>query len=261
MKQSVWRVIAGACVLAGLGAASAPATAQTAEVKEKPRMYTYESFWVIPRARWGEMEKDNAAANQKILAPALADGTLLGYGDDASLVHTADGPTDDSWWQASSMAALMKVLDTFYKTGSATSPVLQSSTKHWDGIYVSRFYNWKAGSWKGAYGRASSYKLRADAPPNAVETLSKSLFVPLFEKLLADGAIVEYEIDEEAIHTEAPDMFFIYFLAPTAEGLDKVNDAIREAAKNNPLIGPAIGSLIDYAPHRDQLLRANVTYK
>jgi hypothetical protein len=261
MSHSLWRVIAGVSVFAALGAATAPAPAQTPEVKEKPRMYTYESSWVIPRAHWGDMDKNNTGSNQKILTPALTDGTLLGYGDDESLVHTADGPTHDNWWQARSMAALLKVLDAFYKSGSTTSSVLLSSTKHWDGVYVSRFYNWKPGSWKGAYGRVSSYKLKADAPADAVETLSKNVFVPLLEKLLADGAIVEYEIDEETIHTESPDMFFIYILAPTAEGLDKFNEAVREGAKNNALIGPAFGSMVDSTPHRDELLRANATYK
>lgn len=261
MSQSMWRVIAGLAVLAALGAVTTPALAQTTEVKEKPRMYTYESFWVIPRARWGDMDKDNATSNQKILVPALGDGTLLGYGDDETLVHTADGPTHDNWWQASSMAALLKVLDAFYKGGGTTSGVLVSSTKHWDAVFESRYYNWKAGSWKGAYGRASIWKLKADAPADAVDILSKNLFVPLLEKLLAQGAIVEYEIDEETIHTESPDMFYVYILAPTADGLDKFNAAVQDGAKNNPLIGPSFGSMVDFAHHRDELLRANATYK
>lgn len=224
-------------------------------------MYTYDSSWVFPRARWADVDKDNAQSNQKILAPALSDGTLLGYGDDDNLVHTVDGPTHDNWFQASSMAGLMKVLDAFYKTGGATNALTISATKHWDEVFVSRFYNWKAGTWKGAYGRSSSYKLKADAPPNAVEMLSKNLFVPLFEKLLADGTIVEYEIDEETVHTQSPDSFFLYVLAPSAEGLDKLNEAIREAGSKNPLIGPALNSMIDFTPHRDQLWRANATYK
>lgn len=260
MSQSVWKVIAGVSALAALGAAATPTPAQTSEVKEKPAMYTYESSWVIPRAHWGEVDKQNASSN-KILAPALADGTLLGYGDDETLVHTAEGPTHDNWWQARSMAALLKVLDAFYKSGGTASPVLLSSTKHWDGVYVSRFYNWKAGSWKGAYGRASNWKLKADAPADAVEILSKNLFVPLLEKLLADGSIVEYEVDEETIHTESPDSFFVYILAPTAEGLDKFNQAVQEGLKNSPMLSPAFGSMINFAPHRDQLLRANATYK
>jgi hypothetical protein len=259
MRKSVWSVFAGVAALAALGAVAVPARAQMAEVKEKPRLYTYESFWVFPRARWADVDKDNAASTQKILAPALADGTVVGFGDDETLVHTTEGPTHDNWWQATSMAGLMKVLDAFYK--SANSPVILSSTKHWDEVYVSRFYNWHPGSWKGAYGHASTYKLKPDAPNDAVETLSKSLFVPLFEKLLADGAIVEYEIDEQTIHTESPDQFFIYYLAPTAEGLDRVNAAIGEAVKNNPLAGPAFGSMVDFSPHRDQLLRAGANYK
>jgi len=261
MNRSVWKVLAAVAVFGVLGTAPAPAPAQTTEVKEKPRMYTYESWWVLPRARWGDVDKENANSNQKILGPALADGTLLGYGDDETLVHTADGPTHDNWWQASSMAALLKVLDAFYRSGGTATPVLVSSTKHWDGVYESRFYNWKAGSWKRAYGRASTWKLKADAPADAVETLSKTLFVPLLEKLLAEGAIVEYEIDEETIHTESPDLFFVYIMAPTADGLDKFNAAVRDGAKSNPLIGPAFGSMIDFAAHRDQLLRANATYK
>lgn len=259
MNRSMWTALAVVSVFGVLGTPAAPA--QAAETKDKPRMYTYESSWVIPRARWGDMDKENAASNQKILAPALADGTLLGYGDDETIVHTTDGPTHDSWWQASSMAALLKVLDAFYKSGGAASPVLLSSTKHWDGVYESHHYNWKSGSWKGAYGRASSWKLKADAPADAVDILAKNLFVPLLEKLLADGAIVEYEIDEETIHTESPDKFFVYILAPTADGLDKFSAAIREGAKNNPLSGPAFGSMIDFTPHRDELFRSNVTYK
>ncbi len=30
------------------------------------------------RAHWADVDKDNATGNQKILAPALADGTLVG---------------------------------------------------------------------------------------------------------------------------------------------------------------------------------------
>jgi hypothetical protein len=261
MSRSVWRVIAVVAALAALGATAVPAAAQTGDMKEKPRLYTYESSWVFPRARWGDVDKDNAASNQKVLAPALADGTLVGYGDDENLVHTADGPTHDNWWQATSMAGLMKVLDTFMKGSSATNPLIQSSTKHWDQVFVSRFYNWKSGTSKGAYGHASSYKLKPDAPSDAVETLSKTLFVPFFEKLLANGTIVEYEIDEETIHTEAPDQFFIYYMTANAEGLDKVNAALREAVRENPLTGPAFGSMVDFTPHRDELVRSNATYK
>jgi hypothetical protein len=104
-------------------------------------------------------------------------------------------------------------------------------------------------------------RLKADAPNNAVETLSKNLFVPLLEKLLADGAILEYEVDTEAIHTDDPGTFWIVFIATNADGLDKFNAALRDASKKNPLNGPAIGSMVDFTPHRDYLAASTGTYK
>jgi hypothetical protein len=252
--------MAGIATLAVLGATATLAGAQTEEVKEKPRLYTYESQWTFPRAHWGDVAKDNAQSD-KVLAAAVANGSVVGYGNDEYLVHTADGFTHDNWWQSMSMAGLMSVLETFYKSPTTTSPLLVSATKHADQVLVSRYYNWKSGSWKNAYGHSSLYKFKSDAPNNALNTLSRTTFVPLLEKLLANGAIVEYEIDEEAIHTDSQDRFWIYYIAPDAAGLDKVNDAISEAVKGNPLIGPAIGSMLDSTAHRDSLLLGTVTYK
>jgi hypothetical protein len=238
----------------------APAGAQMSEVKEKPPMYSYVSNWAIPRAQWADMEK-SYAADLKILDPALANGTLVGYGNDVNLVHQPDGETHDDWWSAMSLAGVINVLDQFYKSGSVTSPVLASATKHWDTIYVSRYYNWQPGSWKGAFTYVASYKLKPDAPDDAIETLSKNLVAPLLEKMLADGTIHEYEIDTQALHTEAPGTFSIIYLAASAEGLDKVNAAIRESLKTHPLNGPAFASMVDYTAHRDYLVRTNATYK
>jgi hypothetical protein len=56
-------------------------------------------------------------------------------------------------------------------------------------------------------------------------------------------------------------MFVIDYLAPTAEGLDKVNAAIRAAVKSSPLNGQAFGSIVDYTKHRDSLTRTTATYK
>ena len=52
------------------------------------------------------------------------------------------------------------------------------------------------------------YKLKADAPNDAVDTLAKSAIVPMMEKMLANGTIVEYEIDTEADPHAAPGTFY-----------------------------------------------------
>jgi hypothetical protein len=248
------------CTLALAAVLAAPANAQMSEAKEKPPMYSYVGWWNIPRAQWAEMEKSDAA-DAKTLDKAMANGTIVAYGNDVNLVHQPDGYTHDDWWSAMSMAGLLNVLDQFYKSGSTTSPVNESATKHEDGIFVSRHYNWHSGSWKGLYTHGSSYKLKADAPNDAVDMLSNNLIVPLMEKMLADGAIHEYEIDTEAIHTQAPGTFWVFYIAANAEGLDKVNAALRDSLKASPLAGPGFGSMVDMTPHRDYLARTNATYK
>ena len=259
MNKKLWMIFAVVCTLAMLAAVAAPARAQD-EPKEKPPMYTYVGFWNIPRPQWADMEKNNAA-DQKILDKAIADGSIVGYGNDLNLVHQADGITHDDWWSAMSMAALMNTLDKFYKAGTPTSPVLASATKHSDDIFMSRYYNWRAGSYKGAYTRVASFKLKPEAPANAVENLSKTVFVPLLEKLLADGTIVEYEIDTETVHTVDPGNFWIEFIAPNADGLDKFDAALRGANKSNPMLGPGFASLVDFGVHRDYLSSTTATYK
>jgi hypothetical protein len=216
--------------------------------------------WNIPRAQWADMDKNNAA-DQKILEKALADGSVVSYGYDLTLAHTPDGTTHDDWWSSMSMAALLNVLDRFYKSGTPTSPVLASATKHSDGIFVSQHYNWRPGTYKGACTRVEYYKLKADAPEHAIETISKHLIVPILEKLLTDGSLIECEIDTEAIHTEGPGAFWVDVISPNADGLDKLNTALRDAAKTNPLNGPALDSMVEMAARRDSLSTSTVTYK
>jgi hypothetical protein len=260
IKKNWCGLFALAFVVALVAVIAAPAAAQMSEVKEKPPMYSYVSDWAIPRAQWGDMEKADAA-DQKLMKDAFAAGTIVAYGSDANMVHTADGYTHDGWWSAMSVAGLLNVLEQEYKSGSPTAPVYVSATKHEDGIYVSRFYNWHSGSWKGVYTRVAIFNLKPDAPNNAVDELSKNLFVPLFEKMLADGSIHEYEVDTEEIHTDDPNTFSVVMVAASADGLDKFDAAIASLAKTNPMVGPAIGSMVDFSKHRDYLMRSNVTFK
>jgi hypothetical protein len=260
MNRKLWKVFAGLCVLAMSAVWVLPVSAQMSEVKEKPPMYSYVAFWTLPRSQWAEMAKSNIA-NAKILDKAMANGTLVGYGDDENLIHGGDAPTHDGWWSAMSMAGVLNVLDQFYKAGNPTSPVLASATNHWDNIYVSRYYNWHSGTWKDLYTHGSLYKLRPDAPSDAVDLLSKNLIAPLMEKLLADGTIHEYEIDTEAVHTQSPGAFWVFYLAANADSLDKVDAAIRDTLKAGPLSGPAFSSVTDSSEHRDYLVRASATYK
>jgi hypothetical protein len=248
-----------ACALAMSGFASFAAHAQNDEGK-KPRMYTYYSSWAIPRAKWADMEKASNAET-KSMDKAVSSGSIVGYGDDETVVHQEDGITHDGWFSSMSMAGILNTLNDAMQSGSTVTSVYQSATKHADQVFVSRYYNWKPGSYKGAYTRTSLYKLKDSAPDDAVDVLAKNYVVPTMEKLLADGTIVEYEIDEQVVHTDSPALFFIDFITTSAEGQDKVAKALMEARRANPLAGPAFESWTDYSAHRDFLVRGNATYK
>ena len=260
MNRRSCSIFAALCALALSSLCILPASAQNAEVKEKPPMYSYLSNWQIPRAHWGDMVKSDDA-DRPILDKALADGTIIGYGSDVNLVHRPEGYTHDDWWSSMSMAGLLKVLDQMYSSGNADLPVLEASTKHEDQVLTSRYYNWHSGSYKNAFVQVAFYQLKEHAPDDAVEFLSKNLIAPFLEKLLADGTIVEYEIDTEAIHTDAPGGFAIVWVSTNAEAVDKGNAGLRETMKAQPLGSPAFLSMIDFSKHRDELWRGNGVFK
>lgn len=248
-----------ACALGMVGFVTIAARADDGGDAKKPPMYTLYSSWAIPRAKWADMEKSNGA--DKVTEHALAAGTIVGYGNDETIVHQEDGVTHDAWHSAMSMAAVLNTLNDIMQTGSTTTSVFQSATKHTDQFLESRYYHWKSGSWKGAYTRTAIYKLKEGAPDDAIDTMAKQFIVPLMEKLLADGTIIEYEIDEEALHTQSPALMSVDFITPTTEGQDKVMKAIEDDAHAKPLLGAALGAWIDFSAHRDVLVRGNVTYK
>jgi hypothetical protein len=260
MQKRCLGVFAGVCALMLAGLWASPSHAQQKmEMKEKPPMFSYVANWEVTRDNWKAMEKEQANDAGR-MQKFLADGTIVAFGSDVNLVHQENQPTHDGWWSSMSMAGLLKVLAAEKASGAAEAPVYAAS-KHHDDIYVSRYYNWKSGSFTNGYTRAAIWKLKADAPHDAVKQLSDGLLVPMLEKLLADGAIYEYEIDTQAVHTGDPDYFAVVAIANGPEGLDKYQAAVREANEANPLAGPAFGSWIDGSAHRDELDLTSASYK
>lgn len=258
MTQRWFSTFLGLSGLLALSLAALPSHAQS--VQPKAPMYSYVANWQVPRAHWGDVAQSNAAT-KTVLDKAIADGTLVGYGADENVVHTPDGETHDSWWSSMSMAGILKAREQLFSAGVPNSPALDTATKHWDNVYVSRYYNWHSGSFKGAYTEASTYQLKSDAPADAVDVLAQNIIVPALEKLLADGALLEYEIDQSEIHTEAPGTFTIVSISAGPDGIDKLDAAIADSVKSHPLISPAFTSMTKASGHRDELLSSEGAWK
>jgi len=250
------RIMQFTFVLCALAIAALLATTAWTQspTKEKPPMYTYVSEWAIPRAMWGDYVKAEAATGES-MNKLVADGTLLSCGSFSVLNHQEGAPTHGSWFSASSIANLMKVLEGLRSQPDATGPIFAAS-KHWDYIFESRDYNSHPGSFKNGYLRVGNWKYKGGASdPDG--KIMKATMVALLEKLLADGALHSYSIDEESVHSRNPDWFSVAIVANGAEGIDKFNAAIDEDEKKNPAGWAGFGSLLDTEGHRDFLARVD----
>jgi len=153
------------------------------------------------------------------------------------------------------MANLMKFLEGLRNAPGATAPVLAAS-KHWDYIVSSTIHNSHSGTFTNGYLRVGRWPAKAGSNDPDGKIL-KATIATILEKLLADGVLHSYSIDEETVHSEDPGTMFVVFVANGAEGLDKFNAAIDDLRKNNPTALAAYGTLIDAHGHRDTLARVN----
>ena len=230
-----------------------PAMAQSAAA-EKPAVYTYVSEWAVPRAMWADFKKEDDT-DMDALKKAMADGTIISYGSFAVLNHQEGSPTHGSWFSATSMANLMKVLEGVRSAPGATAPVLAAS-KHWDYILSSTEHNGHAGTFTNGYLRVARWPARAGgSDPDG--KIQRATMVSILEKLFAAGALHSYTIDEEVVHSDEPGTTFVVLVANGAEGLDKFDAAIEDMRKNNPVALAAYSSLIDAHGHRDTLAHVN----
>ena len=260
MRNRILRICVVVCLCTAvvIGLSEQKASAQAAAA-EKPVVYTYVAEWAVPRAMWADYDKQEAATAEN-LKKLVADGTLVSFGSFAVVNHQEGSATHGSWFSASSMANLLKVLDGLRTAGSATSPVF-SASKHWDFILSSRDYSSHTGTFTNGYLRVATWvgKEGANDPGGKIE---KASMVALLEKLLADGALHAYTIDRETIHTTNPNTFFVVLVTNGAEGLDKFNAAVEEMGKNNPIALAAFRSLLADSGHTDVLAKvATATYK
>ena len=234
-----------------VAAAGAPLRAQSNDQGKAP-VYTYIAEWAVPRAQWADMVKIDDQ-ERSLMEKMAADGTILGYGTFASLIHHEGEPTHGSWFSAASVGKVMKALEAVYAQGTTTAPV-QAASKHWDFILVSRAHNGRSGKYDGAYLSGASWDVKP-GEGRAFRDLINSRLVPVFEKLLADGSVVSYSVDTEEYHTENPGRVSLIYTTADASGLDKVDQALEAAFSKDTEIGPAVQTLTDGKEHRDFLLR------
>jgi len=248
-KRTIWFV--GFLTLY-LAMAAGPLQAQMG-APAKPPIYIYVSSWAVPRAQWPDMTKIDDL-DKPVLEKLVADGTLIGYGSYTNLIHQEGEPTHGSWFTATSEGNLLKGLEALYAHPGSTDAPVEGASKHWDQILTGEVYNSKPGTSSGGYLTWSRWQVKP-GQMHAYAELNKKVFVPILEKLLAEGSITSYGELHEDYHQDKLGRVFDYFTVPDAASLDKANKAFDDALEGNPALLDAFRSLTEPEGHRDFLTR------
>ena len=231
----------------------------SAQSSEKPTQYTYVSEWAVPRAMWGDYLKGDAA-DVDLMKKGVADGVITGFGTFAVLNHQEGEATHGTWFNATSIANLLKFLEVLRNAPGATDAPLAAS-KHWDYVLQSHDYADHAGTFTNGILRVGRWAPRPGSS-DADGKIMKATMVTLLDKLLADGALHSYTIDTETIHTAPVGTIFIVIVANGGEGIDKFDAALEAAEKSNPSGWAGAIGLLDEKGHSDTLGRVGtMTHK
>jgi hypothetical protein len=223
------------------------------EIKAQPPMYSYIAVWNIPEDQW-EKRKDQAEEAKKILDKAIDNDTIFSYGYDRNPLH-------DTFWLSMSKEGFETVRDQFQKIGITKVHAKEDAKVMPASILVSHYYNCKTIRCENSYVHVGIYKIRPDAPNDAVDQLSKNFFGPVLEKMLNRGAIFEWETDVYDNPKDSPGTFLIAYLSEKAEDLEKTHKAVQERLKSNLPNGPALDSIIDMKAITDVVVRSYAVYK
>ncbi len=77
-----------------------------------------------------------------------------------------------------------------------------------------------------------------------------------YDELLANGTILAYEVSFQYVHTEDPRYRYVWYIAPSADAVDKVNEAYTAVfEKEAPAIFAALSAVAIRSEHRDVFRR------
>ena len=228
-----------------------PGSAAVAQ-DQAPTIHTFVAEWNIPRDQWGAYLDFNEKSIRPVLERLSSDGTLIGWGNFATVVHSAGGPTHGTWFTANSVAEIEKArLELIQVAGSPVT----ATAPHWDFLLRSDMYGARSAGPTSGYLYVNTVRLR----PGKVqdwEDLWNKYSKPIFEQLVSDGTLLAYLVDVEDVHTDNPYNRYVVTVSPSADAEDKMNAAFEAAAaqrseEERRAIGDAFTAATDREAHRD----------
>jgi len=224
------------------------ATAQQPE----PPVYTFVALWNVPRAQWAEFTAFWEKNARPVLDRLQADGTIIGYGSFASVVHTEEGYTHGNFWETTSIAAVERALGELLKLPPNPATL---GARHRDRLQRSLIYKARSAGPTSGYVWAGTTKVQPGKGREWRELWEKYA-KPTYDELLANGTISRYVVEVEHVHTEDPGWRFIVYVAPNAEAVDKVRAAFvalgeKRSSEENRAISDAFAEVTVAGAHWD----------
>ena len=205
---------------------------------------------------------------QPVLDKLKAEGTVVAWGVDVPVYHRQGGASHSVWWTVPNYAALEKV-------ASARREVQQKMTaaelqeffgltepdKHLDFLFRT-----SAGKSRAAPAGTLPYTriiLNRVQPGKADEyrQVWEKYFKPVYERLLADGSVLAYSLEQEAQYSMEPEWRWTVVTLPNLAALDKVTAAFdaedeRRSPQERSMLTGQLSSTTVPGTRRDFLLRA-----
>ncbi len=210
-----------------------------------------------PRAQWANFVDFNEKNGKPVLDKLLADGTIIGYGTYATIVHQEERETHGTWFEATSIANLEKALGELLKL--PPNPAIIAGAKHHDILLRSPLHRSKTARGTNGYLWVSSTQLQPGKGQEWRELFDKYT-KPVYEELLANGIILAYWIDVEQVHTDNPNWRHVVYLTANADAIGKVGAAFEAAGQKrgpdaNRGIARAFADITVAGAHRDYFAR------
>lgn len=201
-----------------------PCAAAQSDNASQPTVYTYVSWFAIPRANWQRYAQNTERTFVPVADKMVANGTILSYSTFENVVHTPDGYTHGSAWSATSISGLMKVLDELRK--NPPDELQNTATRHEDYIMQTSMYAMGEGGQKPAYLRVVCQNAKTDKPGDYRNAIRKFIW-PIASDALKKGDLAYIGLDSQYVNTQAPSTSCLVISYPNAEGMDHWADTVK----------------------------------
>ena len=231
-----------------------------APIAQSQEIFTYMTHWRVPRASFQTASEFNKNQSAPSFEKLVADGTILHWGIDEPLVHSATGHTHGSWFAATSMEGIDKAMSALTQGGAGPNPIADASEAHHDHLMRSLAHGGKTSNIRDGYTRTIIQRVKPGRGADWIR-YARASFKPVFDALVEDGTILVWEISTDAIHHGDPRARYIWYVTADAAGLDKVTAALAKHRSENPGPNSALRAASDREGHRDGLSHVHFQHK